>query len=192
MPYGVSLAELRTVESLLLPSGYTGVYPKGPSWQARLPWFKTPLGTDRTPAQAAARLIHWWREQFGDRWAEVYADRHLPAVEIVPDDAAPGWVAFAHVEGFPTEVVPAGRANWPTYAAARSGAAAWLRAELGLWADSPCVVRRGPAVLRYARESYPPAATVALPRRTRRRRSRRRSARRAAAVRLTLFDACAA
>ena len=70
-------------------------------------------------------------ESFGECWGGVYEERHAPPVEAAPDDAGPGWVAFAHVEGFPVEVTRPGGGNWPTRRKALAGATAWLRAELG-------------------------------------------------------------
>jgi len=175
MSIPVTFAELRTLESDFLPSHYTGVYRKGPSWQARLPWSKAPHGTFASPLDAAKSLVLWWRREFGPDWQAVYAERELPAVEVVPDDApgcTPGFVCFAHAEGVPVEVTPPGGGNWPTRSAAADAGRWWRRAELGLFAGVPHFARRGPSRPLYARRPYP--ETVAYGRRVNRRRSPRR------------------
>ena len=179
MSPGVTLAELRTVESDFLESHYTGVYRKGPSWQVRLPWSKAAHGTFASPLDAAKAVVLWWRREFGPGWQAVYAERDLPAVEVVPDDAPgcrPGYVCFAHVEGVPVEVTPPGGGNWPTRAAAAAAGKGWRRRELGLFAGVPHFARRGPCRPLYAARPYPESVRYGRTPRRRRTPSRREPA----------------
>ena len=72
MPYGVSWDDLHAIRSETLESGYAGVYRKRNSWQSKSPWTKSPIAVRRTPVEAAADVVLWWRGRFGAQWRDVF------------------------------------------------------------------------------------------------------------------------
>lgn len=88
--------DLLVIESLDLPSGFHGVYPKGTSWCAK-PWKSYHLGsTFRTPRQAALAVVGWWKRHFGAQWKEAYALRRERPWSIVKYCCDPGWLMWSN------------------------------------------------------------------------------------------------
>ena len=134
MPYGVSWDDLHAIRSETLESGYAGVYRKRNSWQSKCPWTKSPIAVRRTPPEAAADVVNWWKAHFGAQWGAVFAARGSPPFAF--DRTARGYRVTAYVEGTP-ERLP-GR-----HASRRDAEAACRRFAASLGPYARWVLRRG-------------------------------------------------
>lgn len=128
-------------------SPYRSVYRDGSGWQARA--FKRRIAPVRpSPREAAADVVRWWRDRYGDRWFEFFSYRQAAGWTLFR--AGRGWWVVAYVGGdgvimgdLGGSLVAAtatGCGPFPTRPAAARAVRRWADATYG--ADAGAVLRR--------------------------------------------------